>query len=88
MKLQEQIEQLDAIRRLRANPDYRNLVQAMLDEQVSTAHRDLLNPEIHGDRLAFARARYVAARANARWLDDKAAALEAAITTKQAELPK
>jgi hypothetical protein len=88
MILQEQIEELDAVKRLRSNRDYRSLVQSMLDEQVQEAHAAILNPETTGARLEFARARYVAARELAHYLADKEAALSSVIAKKQADAGK
>jgi hypothetical protein len=83
--LQQQIEQLDAVKRLRTNRDYRELIQVMLDEQVQQSHSAMLNPETTGARLEYARARYVASRELAGYLADKEAALTGVIAKKQSE---
>ena len=88
MMLQQQIEQLDAVKRLRTNRDYRELIQVMLDEQVQQAHSAMLNPETAGARLEYARARYVASRELANYLADKEAALTAVIAKKQSDTGK
>lgn len=88
MMLQQQIEQLDAVKRLRTNRDYRELIQVMLDEQVQQAHSAMLNPETTGPRLEYARARYVASRELANYLADKEAALTAVIAKKQSDTGK
>ncbi len=88
MNLQQQIEQLDAVKRLRSNRDYRELIQSMLDEQVQQAHSAMLNPETTGARLEYARARYVASRELAGYLADKEAALTAVIAKKQSDTGK
>lgn len=85
MNLQQQIEQLDAVKRLRSNRDYRELIQSMLDEQVQQAHSAMLNPETTGARLEYSRARYVASRELANYLADKEAALTAVIAKKQSD---
>lgn len=83
MTIQEQINQLDSVRRLLANDDFNKLFQSMLDDQLSLAHSNLLNPEITGSRLEFARARYCATRELANFLKNKETALEKAISEKQ-----
>jgi hypothetical protein len=88
MTLQEQIEELDAVKRLRANPDFHRVFQSMLDAQVERAHQALVSPENTGERLSFARARYVASRELANYLRDKEAALAGVIKQKQAEAEK
>jgi hypothetical protein len=83
MMLQQQIEQLDAVKRLRTNRDYRELIQVVLEEQVQQAHSAMLNPETAGPRLEYARARYVASRELANYLADKETALTSIIAQKQ-----
>ena len=87
MTLQQQIEQLDSVKRLRGNRDFRELIQAMLDDQVQQSHSAMLNPDTTGPRLEYARARYVASRELAGFLADKEAALTAVINKKQASDP-
>lgn len=84
MSIQEQIEILDAVKRLRKDRDFQELFQTMLEHQREVAHSALLNPEVTGQKLEFARARYVATREMANYLADKQAALEASIASKQA----
>jgi hypothetical protein len=84
MTIQQQIEHLDAVKRLRANRDFVDLVQSMLEHERDVAHAALLNPEVSGQKLEYARARYVATRGLANYLADKQAALETSITAKQA----
>lgn len=83
--LQEQIEALDAVKRLAANEDFKAIFQTMLNEQVMHAHAALLSPEVTGQRLEFARARYVATRELANFLKDKEQALSKVIAAKQEE---
>lgn len=83
MTIQQQIEQLDAVKRLRANRDYIEHVQSMLESERDVAHAALLNPDVSGQRLEYARARYVATRTLANHLADKQAALETTIASKQ-----
>ncbi len=83
MTIQQQIEQLDAVKRLRSNRDFLELIQAMLEHERDVAHAALLNPDVSGQKLEYSRARYVATRMLSNHLADKQSALEASIASKQ-----
>lgn len=83
MTIQDQINQLDSVRRLLSNDDFKKLFQPMLDDQMALAHSNLLSPDTTGSRLEFARARYCATRELANFLKNKEAALVKAIAEKQ-----
>lgn len=85
MTLQEQIETLDAIKRLRANPDFVKVFQTKLDDAEQRAHSALIDFSCAGEDLAVARAKYVAARTLNRYLPEAEAALIKLIAEKQSQ---
>jgi hypothetical protein len=81
----QQIEKLDALKRLAADPAFQEHVQKPMDAMVAEAHAELLDVKVNGTALEAARARYAVALAVSRLLPEKLAAVEASVKRAQAE---
>lgn len=83
MEISEQIATLESINRLIENEDYQKQLAPYFQQLFDNSHAAILNPEITGAALEFARARYVAAKELKTFLHDKKTALEKVVKHKQ-----
>jgi hypothetical protein len=85
--LTKQIETLEALKRLAADPVFQEHVQKPMDAFVKKAHAELVRLDITGSNLETVRAGYVTALSFANAVPEKIAALKAVIHRKQDEAP-
>jgi hypothetical protein len=79
-----QVRQLNAVRRLKANPDYQEIIVPRLEVGEQSAISAFLDPDISDADLRRAQARFIAVRHLANLLDDLEVSLEAAVAAHPA----